>query len=147
MIGYGYQTAASTDAGNFLVTSGVTLYQGHAYVWVPGTNALVKVAKATDMSSYESAIWVPGVGTVPLATTMVGTGTNKTAMIRPTVWMENDQGYPVTGLMVGMLARLTTGEHVGANHSDLSTACIAGKIMAFDAVTNRVLVDFARKAV
>lgn len=134
------------NLGNLLVTNAVTLYQNHAYVWVPGTNALLKVDKTVDMSAYESGIWTGLLGTTYGAITMVGTGSNLTCVSRPTVWMQNDQGYPVTSSNVGQIARLTTGEHVGVNSSDLNTACIAGKIMAFDSRSNLVLVDFARKA-
>jgi hypothetical protein len=147
MIGDGYATATSTTPGNFLITNAVTLYLNHAYVWIAATAALLKVDKTVDMSTYKSGIWTGAGSAVPLATSVLGTGTNTAVMEQPRVWMKNDQGYPVAAANVGQLAYLTTGEHVGCNHSDLNTACVAGKILKFDGRTGLVLVDFAVKAV
>jgi hypothetical protein len=119
----------------------------HAYVWVPGTDTLLKVDKTVDMHTYQSGVWTNLINSVPGSSTLVGTGSNYTCMERPYIWMMNDQGYPVSAANVGQLCYLTTGEHVGTGSSDLNTACIAGEIVSFDSTRNIVLVNFNRKSV
>ena len=144
--GYTPNDIGFINGGNLVVTSALTLYLNHAYAFVPGTGTIVKIDKTVDLSTYESGIWTGLITNPILSPTFVGDGTKTTALARPMIWLQNDQGYPVAAANVGQIAKFTTGEHVGVGSTDLNTAVIAGKIMAFDARNNTVLVDIARKA-
>jgi hypothetical protein len=143
-LGATYQVSGAF--GQLLPLNNVTMRIGHAYKVVTGSIDTISTGSNFD-STYESGIW-PAIGPQESSSGFTSDGsTTYTCLEQPVAWVQNDDTNPIAATNIGKIAYWATGQHVCSPGTASGSYVKAGVIEDFDPVSNKALINLARKTV
>jgi hypothetical protein len=135
--------------GQFLTTSAVAYYTGHAYAVSSGALVHILPASGNDQHSLTVGVFDGSISNPPGSAALTGDGVFATNLAKDTAWFLNSVDYPVTAAYIDTVGYFVNGESV-ANSGVVSGVGNyypkAGWIVDFDAINNLVCVKLGKTA-